>query len=90
MLFKTEKSATEPGYVCTFRHIPTKNCEFSRLDGDVIVSCMFWAEKNEYFITSVDMVYLLEKLMVAEFNQEDKNRIRRNLEVISSLRHRTE
>ena len=87
VVFKTEKSVTEPGHVCTFRHVPTKNCPVSRRNGDVIVSCIFWAEKNEYYITAVDMVYLLENFMGAEFNQEEKDRIRGYLQVMFILCH---
>lgn len=46
----------------------------------VCISCIYWAEKNECFVTSVDTIYLLEKLVAARFTVEEKNRIRRNLE----------
>ncbi|KAI8075334.1 hypothetical protein BC940DRAFT_314994 [Gongronella butleri] len=45
-----------------------------------VVSCIYWPERNDYYITSVDTIYLLESLMHAQFNVEEKNRIRRNLE----------
>ncbi|ORZ08641.1 hypothetical protein BCR42DRAFT_424608 [Absidia repens] len=38
----------------------------------LVVSCIYWKERNDYFITSVDCIYLLEGLT--------GNRIRRNLE----------
>lgn len=44
------------------------------------VSCIYWEEKDECFITSVDCIYLLEQLVASKFTVEEKNRIRRNLE----------
>lgn len=46
----------------------------------ICVSCIWWQEKDEYFITSVDTIYLLEQLVNVRFTVEEKNRIRRNLE----------
>jgi hypothetical protein len=47
---------------------------------EIIVSCIYWEEKNDYFITSVDIIYLLEALIGVRFTTEEKNRVRRNLE----------
>jgi hypothetical protein len=80
-MFEINKSPLGAGYICTFEAIPADD-KHTRAKGDVIVSCLYWAERDDYFITSVDMVYLFEKLMLGEFNQEDKNRVRRNLEVL--------
>ena len=44
------------------------------------VSCIYWEERQEYFVTSVDTIALLETLVGARFTVEEKNRIRRNLE----------
>ena len=44
------------------------------------VSCIYWEERNEYYVTSVDTIALLETLVGARFGVEEKNRIRRNLE----------
>ncbi|EKD21035.1 transcriptional regulator Medusa [Drepanopeziza brunnea f. sp. 'multigermtubi' MB_m1] len=44
------------------------------------ISCIYWEEKNECFVTSVDTICLLEKLLNSQFSVEEKNRIRRNLE----------
>lgn len=44
------------------------------------VSCIWWAEKKEAYVTSVDTILLLEGLVGARFTVEEKNRIRRNLE----------
>lgn len=46
----------------------------------ICISCIYWAGKNECFITSVDTIYLLESLVAVRFTVEEKNRIRRNLE----------
>ncbi|PWN27689.1 hypothetical protein BDZ90DRAFT_169614 [Jaminaea rosea] len=46
----------------------------------IVVSCIFSEEKNECYITSVDMIYLLEAIIHTRFVIEEKNRIRRNLE----------
>jgi len=47
---------------------------------NIYVSCIYWEEKNECFVTSVDTISLLEHLVAARFTVEEKNRIRRNLE----------
>lgn len=44
------------------------------------ISCIHWEERDEYYVTSVDTISLLESLIAARFNVEEKNRIRRNLE----------
>jgi hypothetical protein len=46
----------------------------------ICVSCIFWEDKEECYITSVDTIYLLEQLVNVRFTVEEKNRIRRNLE----------
>lgn len=48
----------------------------------ICVSCIYWAEKQECFVTSVDTIHLLEQLVVSpnRFGVDEKNRIRRNLE----------
>lgn len=46
----------------------------------IIVSCIWWQEKNDAFVTSVDCISLLESLIGVKFTVEEKNRIRRNLE----------
>ena len=47
---------------------------------DTVVSCIYRDEVNDCFITSVDIIYLLQKLVGEEFAVMEKNRIRRNLE----------
>ncbi|KAI0150726.1 hypothetical protein GGR57DRAFT_492975 [Xylariaceae sp. FL1272] len=53
-----------------------------RPPNSICISCIYWAEKGECFVTSVDTISLLEQLVVApaRFSVEEKNRIRRNLE----------
>ncbi|KAI9359153.1 hypothetical protein BD770DRAFT_386700 [Pilaira anomala] len=49
-------------------------------NGHIVVSCIYWEERNDCFITSVDCIHLLESLMDIRFSVEEKNRVRRNLE----------
>ena len=48
--------------------------------GGICISCIWWAERHECYVTSVDTIYLLEQLVAVRFTVEEKNRIRRNLE----------
>ncbi|RYP80593.1 hypothetical protein DL770_006141 [Monosporascus sp. CRB-9-2] len=50
--------------------------------GSICISCIYWAEKDECYVTSVDTIYLLEQLLSVskKFLVDEKNRIRRNLE----------
>jgi len=47
---------------------------------DTVISCIYREDTDSCFITSVDVIYLLERLTNGEFPVEEKNRIRRNLE----------
>ncbi|KAI1173256.1 hypothetical protein F4777DRAFT_458989 [Nemania sp. FL0916] len=51
-----------------------------RPPNSICVSCIYWAEKRECFVTSVDTIGLLEQLVSTRFGVDEKNRIRRNLE----------
>ncbi|KAG8526544.1 uncharacterized protein KY384_008745 [Bacidia gigantensis] len=51
-----------------------------RQPNSICVSCIWWEERQECFVTSVDTIYLLEQLVALRFTVEEKNRIRRNLE----------
>lgn len=51
-----------------------------RPPNSICISCIWWEEKKECFVTSVDTLYLLESLVAVRFTVEEKNRIRRNLE----------
>ncbi|KAI7874772.1 uncharacterized protein EV154DRAFT_430245 [Mucor mucedo] len=46
----------------------------------MMVSCIYWEEKKDYFITSVDCIQLIEFLLKIKFSMEERNRVRRNLE----------
>lgn len=52
----------------------------SRVPNSICVSCIWWEEKQECYVTSVDTISLLESLVGVRFTVEEKNRIRRNLE----------
>lgn len=58
-----------------------------RPPNSICISCIWWAEKQECFVTSVDTIHLLEQLVAApaRFTVEEKNRIRRNLEGFKPL-----
>jgi hypothetical protein len=49
-------------------------------ESDSVISCIYREETDTCFVTSVDVIYLLERLTNGEFPVEEKNRIRRNLE----------
>jgi hypothetical protein len=51
-----------------------------RPPNSICISCIWWEEKKECYVTSVDTIYLLESLVAVRFTVEEKNRIRRNLE----------
>lgn len=46
----------------------------------ICISCIWWEERQECFVTSVDTIFLLESLVAVRFEVDEKNRIRRNLE----------
>ncbi|KAI9221332.1 hypothetical protein BC828DRAFT_340803, partial [Blastocladiella britannica] len=43
-------------------------------------SCIYWEDEDDYFLTSVDLILMLESLFGRPFTIEEKNRIRRNAE----------
>ncbi|KAH9485299.1 hypothetical protein JR316_0002207 [Psilocybe cubensis] len=49
-------------------------------ENDSVISCIYRRESDTCYVTSVDVIYLLERLTNGEFPVEEKNRIRRNLE----------
>lgn len=59
---------------------PSINMNATSRPMPIVISCIYWRERNDYFITSVDCIYLLESLIGIQFTVEEKNRIRRNLE----------
>lgn len=50
------------------------------VEGDTVISCIYREETDGCYVTSVDIILLLERLVGHEFDIEEKNRIRRNLE----------
>ncbi|KAI8641893.1 hypothetical protein BD408DRAFT_417287 [Parasitella parasitica] len=60
--------------------LPAEKSKQPDMNKVIVVSCIYWEDKNEYFVTSVDCIYLLEHLIGVKFTVEEKNRIRRNLE----------
>ncbi|RDA91576.1 hypothetical protein CP533_5978 [Ophiocordyceps camponoti-saundersi (nom. inval.)] len=72
------KSQTGSTLTASFRAVPVNE----RPPNSICISCIWWAEKAECFVTSVDTIHLLEQLVAApnRFSVEEKNRIRRNLE----------
>lgn len=69
----------------------TLNVSFERarsatLDPDsTYVSCIWWKEEAGAYITSVDTMTLLESILGMPFSIEEKNRVRRNLEVFKPV-----
>ncbi|KAG5653620.1 hypothetical protein H0H81_011846 [Sphagnurus paluster] len=49
-------------------------------DSDSVISCIYREESSTCYVTSVDIIFLLERLTNSDFPVEEKNRIRRNLE----------
>ncbi|KAG1140159.1 hypothetical protein G6F37_007942 [Rhizopus arrhizus] len=47
---------------------------------DFITSCIYWESRQDYYITSVDYVGLLQFVIGVVFTTEERNRVRRNLE----------
>ncbi|KAL9557130.1 hypothetical protein MBANPS3_001548 [Mucor bainieri] len=64
---------------CRFEtfHLPAEKAKQPDMSKVIVVSCIYWKDKNEYFVTSVDCIYLLEHLIGVKFSVEEKNRIRR-------------
>jgi hypothetical protein len=74
LLFK--RSQTENVITAMFKPISADE----RPPQGICVNCIYWEEKRQFFVTSVDTIALLESLVTARFTVEEKNRIRRNLE----------
>lgn len=88
-----EKAAGRRLVKFNFRHISPNEIEMSfapipkeqYVPGEPIVSCVCWEERNEYFVTSVDIILLLEHILKQSFGVKEKNRIRRNLQSLKPL-----
>jgi hypothetical protein len=91
-------SKVQHGYRFLISFVPMSQDEFADLpDGSAehegVVSCIYRQETGLYYITSVDLIYLLERLAEDDFPVEEKNRIRRNLEGLRPVtisKHKTE
>lgn len=70
----------QEGSVIYIAFCPIPQNEWQSAKDSVVVSCIFRDDKNSCWITSVDMLYLLEAVIGQRFTVEEKNRIRRNLE----------
>lgn len=69
---------TQQGRIIKVNFSPLKANEWN--NSVPCISCIYWREKKEFFVTSVDCILLLEQLINNKFTVEEKNRIRRNLE----------
>lgn len=49
------------------------------------ISCIWWQEKDEYFVTSCDIVRIVEGLIGVSLNKQHKNRMRRQLQSYSPM-----
>lgn len=62
------------------------NAGFDRVSPDdkapknTCVNCIYWEQRKECYITSVDAISILETLAGIRFDVQEKNRVRRNLE----------
>lgn len=76
VMFKKQQTGSR--LTASFRPVPVNE----RPPNSICISCIWWEEKQDCFVTSVDTIHLLEQLVAApnRFTVEEKNRIRRNLE----------
>ncbi|KAK9496083.1 hypothetical protein V1508DRAFT_347327 [Lipomyces doorenjongii] len=74
----TANPTSQTEYVASMQ--PPQPERASRGEGECVMSCIYWAARKEFYVTSVDCIFLLEQLVSARFTVEEKNRIRRNLE----------
>lgn len=51
----------------------------------LVISCIRWAEKDTYVLTSVDLLHVLEHLVGETFSTQEKSRIRRNLQFLRPI-----
>ncbi|KZT07840.1 uncharacterized protein LAESUDRAFT_650275 [Laetiporus sulphureus 93-53] len=54
--------------------------QYEYIEGGMVISCIYQWETNSCYVTSVNVVFLLEHLVDNQFDVETKNRVRRNLE----------
>lgn len=75
-LVQFQRSQSGSTITATFKPVTLEE----RTPGSICISCIWWEERSDCFVTSVDTIYLLESLVAVKFTVEEKNRIRRNLE----------
>lgn len=89
----TEECTTQRRLVKFWRSQSNNNidADFEAVPADsgppkgICISCIWWEEQQECYVTSVDTIYLLESLVAIRFTVEEKNRIRRNLEGLGPI-----
>jgi hypothetical protein len=65
----------------SFQPLPARDY----IPGMPVLSCIYCKEVDRHFVTSVDVISLLEQLVRARFPVQEKNRIRRNLQSLKPL-----
>ncbi len=68
----------QEGYCVKLSCESIKQEEYS--EGDTVISCIYRRDTDSCYVTSVDIIFLLETIVGDGFEIEEKNRIRRNLE----------
>ncbi len=68
----------QEGSILTFTFSPIAQALYE--ETMIVVSCILNDATDECYVTSVDIISLLEALIASKFSVEEKNRIRRNLE----------
>ena len=77
--FKPEQNGTLISL--TFRPVTLEQCDLDRAN----VSCIFWEDRDKTYVTSIDIIRLLERLRGGECTVDEKGRIRRSLEAYDPL-----
>ena len=80
--FWREERPADNKIVCGFQPVSQESHrgQVNRISSFCIVSCIYWESQQQCFMTSVDLVQLLEFLLNMNLSMEEKNRVRRNLE----------
>ncbi|KAI9260642.1 hypothetical protein BDA99DRAFT_439793 [Phascolomyces articulosus] len=80
--FWREERTSDNKIVCGFQPVSQESHrgQVNRISAFCIVSCIYWESQQQCYMTSVDLVQLLEFLMNISLSMEEKNRVRRNLE----------
>lgn len=54
----------------------------AREKNQLVISCVWWEERQVHVVTSVDLLLVLESLVNEHFSVDEKSRIRRNLQFL--------